>query len=93
MQSGAPDEFAHRLAGLEHPVADQCRAERDHCSALKAHHGIDPFAHPGTLLEVARIHEIHAAGPCDLSVYHHDFSVQTKIGTTYQRSQQPSGQR
>ena len=86
------DQVLHGLARLEQPVANQGCTERDHNRALQPDHGIHPFADAGALLEVTRIHEIHAAGPCHLSVHDHDLPMQSQVGAADQGAKQADRQ-
>ena len=88
METRARHEIVERLPGLKRPVADHGDGERDHDGILHANHGIDPLADARPLLEVTRIHEIHAARPCHLAVNDDDLPVETKVGTADKDAEQ-----
>ncbi len=83
------DEVHERLARLQHPVGDQDGREGDHRRALQSHHGVDPLADAAVLLEVLRVHEVHAAGPRHVAVDDDDLAVHAQIGASDERAKQP----
>ena len=80
---------SHRLdtamitAFLRETLAGRMAGDRFELSldnrAPEADHRVDPFPNPRVLLEITRIDQIHAAGPGDFSVHHHDLSVVAEI--------------
>ncbi len=59
----------------------------------QAHHGIDPFADAGALLEHPRVDEIHAAGPRHRLVDNDKLAVQAQVGTTDEAPEEAHWQR
>ena len=80
------DDRLDTLAGLKHPIADHCHGQRSDDRTFRPDHGVHPFTDVCVLFEVARVHQVHAAGPGDFTVDHDDLSMQSEIVAAHERS-------
>ena len=73
------DRDRRRLARLHAPVEQEDGEQRAHDRALGTHHRVHPFPDARALLEVPRVHEVHAAGVGDAPVHDDDLAVQAQV--------------
>ncbi len=81
------------LAGLNLPVAAVDDAHGGGDRAFHTRHQVDPLANARVLLEIARIHQVHAAGVGDIVVNQDHFAVLAQIHTAQKHAQQADLQR